>query len=56
MGKLMPYSYKTIKIIEGDAKYISELELELKNKNKENSYLPIKEFNGRYECFSNVTY
>jgi len=55
-SKHMPYQYKVIKFIEGDARYISELELELKNSNKENSYLPKKEFNGRYECFSNVSY
>lgn len=55
-SKLMPYQYKVIKFIEGDSKYISELELALKNINKENSYLPNKEFNGRYECFSKVTY
>jgi hypothetical protein len=54
--KLMPYQYKVIKFIEGNARYISELEIELKNDNKENSYLPIKEFNGRYECFSIVSY
>lgn len=55
-SKHMPYQYKVIKFIEGDARYISELELELKNSNKENSYLPKKQFNGRYECFSNVSY
>jgi len=50
--KYMPYDFKLIKMIEGSAKEISELELELKNKNKINSYLPKKEFNGRYECYN----
>jgi hypothetical protein len=53
-NKLMPYNYKIIKLIEGSAKFISELENELKNNNIENSYLPIKQFNGRYECYSNI--
>ena len=54
--KYMPYDFKLIKMIEGSAKEISEFELELKNKNKINSYLPKKEFNGRYECFSSIIY
>lgn len=53
-NKLMPYNYKVIKLIYGSAKFISELENELKNDNIKNSYLPIKQFNGRYECYSNV--
>jgi hypothetical protein len=54
-NKLMPYNYKVIKLIEGDAKYISELELEYKNKHIKETYLPLIKFNGRYECFTNVT-
>jgi hypothetical protein len=53
--KLMPYNYKVIKLIEGDAKYISELELELKNNHKDKTYLPLNKFNGRYECFKSVS-
>jgi len=49
--KYMPYNYKIIKVIEGDSKYISELEQEYKNKFKQKKYLPKKEFNGRYECY-----
>jgi hypothetical protein len=52
--KYMPYNYKVINIIEGDSKYISELEQEYKNKYKEKKYLPKKEFNGRYECYTNL--
>lgn len=53
--KIMPYHFKLINMIEGSAKEISELEIEMKNKNKINSYLPKKEFNGRYECFSSIS-
>jgi hypothetical protein len=52
--KFMPYDYKVINIIEGDSKYISELEQEYKKKYKEKKYLPKKEFNGRYECYTNL--
>jgi hypothetical protein len=48
----MPYNFEILKIINGDAKYISEIEVTIKNNNKNNSYLPKKEFNGRYECYA----
>jgi hypothetical protein len=54
-NKLMPYNYKIVKLIEGTAEYISKLEIDLKNKNKEHSYLPNKSFNGRYECFNDIS-
>lgn len=50
----MPYNFNIIKIVEGTAKDVSELEVKLKNENKNNSYLPKKSFNGRYECFHNL--
>jgi hypothetical protein len=54
--KKMPYQFKVLKIIVGDAKYISEYETNMKDKNKKNSYLPKKQFNGRYECYSELDY
>lgn len=55
-NSFMPYNYKVLKVIEGDAKYISELEVELKNKNNKHPYQPKLKFNGWYECYVNVTY
>lgn len=51
---LLPYKYKIIKVFEGSSKEISEIETILKNKNKKHSYLPFKNFGGKYECFSNI--
>lgn len=51
---VFPYKYEVIKIYEGEAKEISLLEQNLKSLNKEHSYLPLCEFNGRHECFSNL--
>ena len=48
------YNYEVVHIFEGEAREICELEDRLKRENKENKYLPIKDFNGKYECFSKI--
>lgn len=48
----IPYNWKTVKVFEGNAKYISELEDELHMKYKEHKYVPIKKFSGSTECFN----
>ncbi len=50
-----PYEYKVLKVIEGSALYICQLEAELHKLNKKYKYLPSKEFGGRQECFSKLT-
>jgi rRNA maturation endonuclease Nob1 len=52
----MPYNYEVLKIYEGDAKQMSELEDDLQNHNKSYKYRPIIEFGGQYECFSKIIY
>lgn len=53
-GKNMPYNYEVIETFIGIPQYISKLEDILKKFNKENKYLPLKKFGGRYECFSEI--
>ena len=48
----MPYEYEVIKVIEGTARHISELEQELQNKHTELSYKPKIGFYGQTECFT----
>lgn len=50
----MPYDYTILKIIEGDPDEIYNLEIKLKNMNKENKYIPLLKFNGSKECFNNL--
>ena len=51
----LPYSFKTeVVYISEDAKYICDLEKELKYKNKNSKYLPKIVFEGMYECFKTV--
>lgn len=50
-GKQFPYNYKVMKIYEGDADYISKLEVKLKNENASNRYIPGLKFGGSKECF-----
>ena len=50
----MPYNYEILKVIEGESRAISELELELHNLNKEFMYTPLKVFSGSTECFSEL--
>lgn len=47
----IPYNWKTVKVFEGSAKYISELENELHMKYKKHKYIPMKKFGGCTECF-----
>lgn len=46
----MPYEWTLIKVIEGSAKYISELERTLLKQN--NKYIPKVPFSGQTECFA----
>ena len=54
----LPYNYKIIQLFEfqelteENANKAYDLETELKNKNKENKYIPNKIFFGMYECFN----
>ena len=50
----IPYNYEVVKIIEGDAREMSELEIKLKAQNKEYKYIPQNKFGGMYECFSQI--
>jgi hypothetical protein len=52
----MPYNHTVLKIIEGDSNDIYNLEIKLKNMNKDNKYVPLLKFNGSKECFNNVIY
>lgn len=51
----MPYNYEIVKIIEGEAKEISELEKTLQKENKSNKYLPKINFNSKHECYKILT-
>lgn len=50
----LPYNWEIIQIFEGEGRYISELEEELKRKNKIFEYIPSKKFRGMYECFKHI--
>lgn len=50
----IPYEWKIIKVFKGTSKEMSELEIKLKNMNKENKYLPKLKFGGRRECFTKI--
>ena len=53
--KEMPYSFEILhEFVDENARNICELEWTLKNCNKNNSYIPVKEFGGRYECFKEL--
>lgn len=49
--KKLPYSYEVVKIFEGGAREMSELEKQLQKENKSNKYTPKIKFGGMYECF-----
>jgi hypothetical protein len=51
----IPYNWRVLKIIKGDADYIYNLEIELKRKNKEFKHLPNIDFHGRHECFKELS-
>lgn len=52
----LPYNYKIIEVIEGDAHYISELENKLQKENKKHKYIPYLNFSGATECFSKIEF
>lgn len=52
--KRMPYNWEILRIFEGDAKYISISERKFQKNLKLQSYTPLKEFKGMFECFSKV--
>lgn len=49
---VMPYEYEVLKEIVGSPKFVLDKETELKNKFKDYKYVPLKKFNGQYECFT----
>ena len=49
---MLPYKWTTIKVIEGEARYISELEHEYHLLLKDHKYRPEIPFGGQTECFS----
>lgn len=51
----MPYNWEVIEVFEGDSKDISELEVELQNKNKVSKYTPKIRFSGVQECYKDLT-
>jgi len=51
----MPYNYEVIRVIEGGAKKVSELEVKLQKENKNNKYTPKLKFSGMYECFHKIS-
>lgn len=53
---LLPYNYEVIKIYEDVAENIHKLETTLKQKNKNNKYLPLIYFAGNQECFSKIIF
>lgn len=50
----LPYNYEVIKVFEGGAREISELENGLQGINKDNNYLPKIYFKGHTECFKKI--
>ena len=52
----MPYTWKLVKEFIGTAGEISILEKELQTKNRVHKYIPKLEFQGMYECFSEINY
>lgn len=48
------YCIKRFKEIIGDARYICDLEVKLKNQYKDYKYIPKNPFQGMYECFSEL--
>lgn len=50
----MPYDWKVIKIEEGSARYISELEVQLHKQFSTYTYTPKIKFSGNTECFSQI--
>ena len=55
-SKSLPYNYEIVKIFEGEAREISELENKLQCANKGNNYIPKTYFKGHTECFSTIDF
>jgi len=55
-NSFIPYNFKILKEIIGNAEYIHNLEIELKRKNKIYKYLPNIKFGGMYECYLKVEF
>lgn len=53
-GKTLPYDYNVLKIIEGDAIYISELEERCHKTFVKYKYKPLKSFYGNSECYIKI--
>ena len=51
---VIPYKWKLVYKLEGDAETMFKLENELKKENKIFKYTPKLEFDGMYECFSKI--
>lgn len=52
---ILPYQYELIEVLISEDSYKTcESERMLKNCNKENKYVPLKKFNGMYECFKEL--
>jgi hypothetical protein len=52
--RTLPYNWIVVKEIIGDSITISHLEHSLHSRFKDNTYIPIKNFKGKYECFSEI--
>ncbi len=49
---ILPYDYEIIDMVIGESRYISELEHKYHNENKQFKYLPLLQFEGMNECFT----
>ncbi|MEX0596176.1 MAG: hypothetical protein WD512_06710, partial [Candidatus Paceibacterota bacterium] len=52
--KIMPYNYEVVKVVEGAAEEMFELELKLHKQNSNYKYRPKIKFDGFYECFYKI--
>lgn len=50
----IPYDYEVLDVVEGSARFISELEKTLHKELKPYEYTPIKSFKGASECFTTI--
>lgn len=54
--KEIPYKVDIIKVFNGDGLEVSILERELQKNNKNFKYLPLINFGGKYECFTEIKF
>lgn len=54
--KEIPYKVTILKVFKGDGLEMSILERNLQKQNIEFKYLPLLDFGGKYECFSQIKY